>query len=61
MHMTLIFSLRIQDVLGDEVSMNILMAYYDEIDYLNKWILRIFLKIIYQLQLIKEIEFLGSL
>ena len=27
MHMTLIFSLRIQDVLGDEVSMNILMAY----------------------------------
>ena len=27
MHMTLIFSLRIQDVLGNEVSMNILMAY----------------------------------
>ena len=27
MHMTLIFSLRIQDVLSNEVSMNILMAY----------------------------------
>jgi len=27
MHMTLIFSLRIQDVLVNEVSMNILMAY----------------------------------